>query len=280
MPRSVGLPQVVHEPFLEKSRSGAQVYPGRAGGHVAGRGPEMRPVVASPAAYWVVPTRKAAPHGGYRHRGRRRTGSRDRWLLHAQVNERLTAEAGTLDPASYDRTHLDALRAAVCFRRTADGTFHGDFAGNGAVPWPRALDQVSPDVLPDLAQIRTPDSRWMPSTALRRSSEGRPPGRPADGRQSAQRCRGHCRQGLRRFCKAHAANSPSGCDNSVPITTVRRPHGPARVRTGHRPSAACAPVFPSLRPGRIRCYRHVAGPAHPRPVRSRKSRDAQLAQLS
>ena len=95
-------------------------------------------------------------------------GSRDRWLpLHAQVNERLTAEAGSLDPASYDRTHLDALRAAVCFRLTADGTFHGDFAGNGAVPWPRALDQVSPDVLPDLAQIRAHRTRGgCPSTCL------------------------------------------------------------------------------------------------------------------
>ncbi len=190
-------------------------------------------------------------------------GSRDRWLpLHAQVNEQLTAEAGTLDPASYDRTHLDALRAAVCFRLTADGTFYGDFAGNGAVPWPRALDQVSPDVLPD-SDSCAPDSRWMPSTALRRSSEGRPPGRPANGRHSRGNAGATVDKAFAASCKAHAANSPPGCDNSVPITTVRRPGGQLRVRTGHRPSAACAPVFPSLRPGRIRCYRHVAGPAHP-----------------
>ena len=71
----------------------------------------------------------------------------DGFLSLGQVSERLTAEADTLEPASYDRTHLDALRAAVCFRLTADGTFHGDFAGNGTAPWPRTLDQVSPDVL-------------------------------------------------------------------------------------------------------------------------------------
>ena len=64
-------------------------------------------------------------------------------------------------------------------------------------------------------------------------------------------------------CKAHAANSPQGCDNSVPITTVRRPDGQLRVRTGHRPSAACALVSPYLRPGRTRCHRHVARPDHP-----------------
>lgn len=71
----------------------------------------------------------------------------DGFLTLGQVSERLTAEADTLDPASYDRAHLDALRAAVCFRLAADGTFYGDFADNGAVPWPRTLDQVSPDVL-------------------------------------------------------------------------------------------------------------------------------------
>jgi hypothetical protein len=64
-----------------------------------------------------------------------------------QVSERLTAEAAAIDPASYDGAHLESLRAAVCFRLTADGTFYGDFAGSGAVPWPRTLDQVSPAVL-------------------------------------------------------------------------------------------------------------------------------------
>ena len=71
----------------------------------------------------------------------------DGCLTFGEVSERLTAEAGTLEPASYDRTHLDALHAAVCFRLTADGTFHGDFAGDGTAPWPRTLDQVPPDVL-------------------------------------------------------------------------------------------------------------------------------------
>ena len=71
----------------------------------------------------------------------------DGFLTLGQVSERLTAEAGTLDPASYDHIHLDALRAAVCFRLTADGTFYGDFVGNGTALWPRTLDQVPPDVL-------------------------------------------------------------------------------------------------------------------------------------
>jgi hypothetical protein len=34
-------------------------------------------------------------------------------LAYGEVSERLAAEAGTLDSASYDRTHLDALRAAM-----------------------------------------------------------------------------------------------------------------------------------------------------------------------
>jgi hypothetical protein len=71
----------------------------------------------------------------------------DGFLSFAQVSERLTAEAATLDPASYDRAHLDALRAAVCFRLVADGTFYGDFAGDGTAPRPGTLDQISPDVL-------------------------------------------------------------------------------------------------------------------------------------
>ena len=29
----------------------------------------------------------------------------------------------------------------------ADGTFHGDFAGNGTAPWPRTLERVSPGIL-------------------------------------------------------------------------------------------------------------------------------------
>jgi hypothetical protein len=71
----------------------------------------------------------------------------DGYLTLGQVSERLTAEADTMDPASYDQAHLDALRAAVCFLFAADGTFHGDFVGNGTAPWPRTLDQVSQDVL-------------------------------------------------------------------------------------------------------------------------------------
>ena len=71
----------------------------------------------------------------------------DGFLTYGQVSERLAAEADTLDPASYDRTHLDALRSAVCFRLTADGTFYGVFAGNGTALWPRTLDLVPPDVL-------------------------------------------------------------------------------------------------------------------------------------
>ena len=67
----------------------------------------------------------------------------DGFVTYAQVSERLAAEADTLDPASYDRTHMDALRAAVCFRLTADGTFHSDFADDGMAPWPRTLDQIS-----------------------------------------------------------------------------------------------------------------------------------------
>jgi hypothetical protein len=71
----------------------------------------------------------------------------DGYISLGQVSEHLTCEAGALDPASYDHEHLAALRAAACFQVTADGTFHGDFAGNGAAPWPRTLDQVSPHVL-------------------------------------------------------------------------------------------------------------------------------------
>ncbi len=71
----------------------------------------------------------------------------DGFLDLGQVSGRLAAEAETLNPASYDRAHLDAVRAAVCFRLTADGAFHGDFEGNCTTPWPRVLDQVSADVL-------------------------------------------------------------------------------------------------------------------------------------
>ena len=160
-------------------------------------------------------------------------GSRDRWLpLHAQVNEQLTAEAGTLDPASYDRTHLDALRAAVCFRLAADGTFHGDFAGNGAVA--ARPGSGLPDVLPDLAQIRAHRTR---GGCRRRPCGGHPRGvHPADllmAANSRSNAGATVDKAFAASCKAHAANSPPGCDNSVPITTVRRPDGQLRVRTEH-----------------------------------------------
>lgn len=44
----------------------------------------------------------------------------------SQANERLMNEVRGLDPASYNREHLDALRAAVCLMIAPDGTCRGD----------------------------------------------------------------------------------------------------------------------------------------------------------
>jgi hypothetical protein len=71
----------------------------------------------------------------------------DGFVAYSQVIEQLTRESLTLDPATYNRAHLDAMRAAVCFRLLPDGGFRGDFAGNGEVPWPRTPAELTPDVL-------------------------------------------------------------------------------------------------------------------------------------
>ena len=54
-----------------------------------------------------------------------------------------TVVAGALDRAADGFLTL----GQVSERLTADGTFYGDFAGNGTALWPRTLDQVPPDVL-------------------------------------------------------------------------------------------------------------------------------------
>lgn len=63
------------------------------------------------------------------------------------VAEHLTQAAVELDAATYDPAHLDAMRAAIGFWLTADGTFSGDYAGAASAPWPRTLDQVTPAAL-------------------------------------------------------------------------------------------------------------------------------------
>jgi hypothetical protein len=40
----------------------------------------------------------------------------DGFLSFSQVSEHLSREFENLDPTSYDRAHLDAIRAAICFR--------------------------------------------------------------------------------------------------------------------------------------------------------------------
>ena len=87
----------------------------------------------------------------------------DGFLAYSQVSEQLARESETLDPASYDHAHLDAIRSAVCFRLLPDGMFYGDFAGNGPVPWPRTLAGLSPEVL-DLWQAY---ADYVESAALR-----------------------------------------------------------------------------------------------------------------
>lgn len=69
-------------------------------------------------------------------------------LTLCQASERLVEEVRGLDPAEYDVEHLDALRAAVCFERNADGTFRGGYAGAPTAPWPRVLTEVPAQVLP------------------------------------------------------------------------------------------------------------------------------------
>lgn len=64
-----------------------------------------------------------------------------------QVSERLVEQMRDLEPASYSRDHVDALRAAVCFEGTPDGTFRGSFAGDSAAPWPRELEEIPVDAL-------------------------------------------------------------------------------------------------------------------------------------
>jgi len=71
----------------------------------------------------------------------------DGFVTYSQVVERLTNESQVLDPATYDHAQLDAMRAAACFRLLPDGTFCGDFAGDGRTPWPRTPAELSPDVL-------------------------------------------------------------------------------------------------------------------------------------
>jgi hypothetical protein len=63
------------------------------------------------------------------------------------VAEQLTREASELDPTTYDAVHLDALRVAIGFWLLPDGTFSGEYAGTQTPPWPRTLDQISPDAL-------------------------------------------------------------------------------------------------------------------------------------
>jgi hypothetical protein len=65
----------------------------------------------------------------------------------SSVAERLTHEVSELAPATYDPVHLDALRAATCFRLLPDGTFSGEYTGTPSAPWPRSIDQISPDAL-------------------------------------------------------------------------------------------------------------------------------------
>ena len=99
----------------------------------------------------------------------------DGFLTYAQVSERLTAEAGTLDRASDDRTHLDALRGAVCFRLTADGTFYGAFAGDGTAPWPRRplrLRASSSTRRPARKRARDAAYRSTPEAAMFRAISG------------------------------------------------------------------------------------------------------------
>jgi hypothetical protein len=63
------------------------------------------------------------------------------------VVERLSHEISELDPTSYDPVHLDALRAAIGFWLLPDGTFSGEYAGTPSAPWPRTIEQISPDSL-------------------------------------------------------------------------------------------------------------------------------------
>jgi hypothetical protein len=69
------------------------------------------------------------------------------FVSNSQASEQLSREFKTLDPATYDLIHLNAIRAAICFRLLPDGTFYGDFAGNETNPWPRTPEEMPAEVL-------------------------------------------------------------------------------------------------------------------------------------
>ena len=71
----------------------------------------------------------------------------DGYLSDSQACEQLLHQLGALEAGSYDRAHADAIFAALCFRLLPDGTFHGDFAGSGPDPWPRAVAELPSEVL-------------------------------------------------------------------------------------------------------------------------------------
>lgn len=116
----------------------------------------------------------------------------------------------------------------------------------------------------------------MPSTALRRSSEGRSPADLLMAANSRSNAEATVDKAFAASGKAHAANSPPGCDSSVPITTVRRPDGQLRVRTEHRPSAACALVSRHFGPAGSGAIDMWLGPPI-RPATQPQIRDAQLS---
>ena len=87
----------------------------------------------------------------------------DGYLSDSQACDQLLQEFGALGAGSYDRAHAEAILAALCFRLLPDGTFHGDFAGSGPVPWPRTVAEVPSEVL-DLweayaGRVRSPGLR-------------------------------------------------------------------------------------------------------------------------
>ena len=110
----------------------------------------------------------------------------DGFLTHGEVIERLTAEAGIMDPGSYDRTHLDTLRAAVCFRLAVDGSFTVSgpletFANAGGVHVARALlAEFSANLAKLLAEQRTaaapPAADTLPSAPADAMLAPTPPG--------------------------------------------------------------------------------------------------------
>ena len=71
----------------------------------------------------------------------------DGYLSDSQACDQLLHQLGALGARSYDHAHADAILAALCFRLLPDGTFHGDFAGSGPVPWPRTVAELPSEVL-------------------------------------------------------------------------------------------------------------------------------------